>query len=97
LRIETENDKLFYEIESKDGNTTRDLLYNPNGTLAESEEVVALTDLPAEAQQLIHSKYPKAVVSKAEKTTAATKLNMRSALGAEDSGSLCYLILMANY
>ena len=66
---EKENGKLFYEIESKDGATIRDVLYNPDGTVAEVEETVAPTDLPAEAQQLIQSKYPKAVVTKAEKTT----------------------------
>ena len=43
---EKENGKLFYEIESKDGATMRDLLYNPDGTVAEIEETVAATDLP---------------------------------------------------
>jgi hypothetical protein len=71
---EKENGKLFYEIESKDGTTRRDILYNPDGTVAEVEETVAMTDLPAAAQQLIQSKYPKAVVSRAEKTTAGDKV-----------------------
>jgi len=71
---EKENGKLFYEIESKDGATMRDLLYNPDGTLAEIEETVAVTDLPDEAQQLIKSKYPKAVVSRAEKVTEGDKI-----------------------
>ena len=66
---EREKGKLFYEIESKDGATMRDLLYNPDGTVAEIEETIAATDLPAEAQQLIKSKYPKGVVSRAEKVT----------------------------
>ena len=71
---EKENGKLFYEIESKDGATMRDVLYNPGGTVAEVEETVAPTDLPAAAQQLIQSKYPKAVVSKAEKITQGDKI-----------------------
>jgi len=71
---EKENGKLFYEIESKDGATMRDVLYNPDGTVAEVEETVAATDLPAAAQQLIQSKYPKAVVTKAEKTTQGDKV-----------------------
>ena len=66
---EKEKGKLFYEIESKDGATMRDLLYNPDGTVAEIEETIAATDLPAEAQQLIKSKYPRGVVSRAEKVT----------------------------
>ena len=71
---EKEKGKLFYEIESKDGGTSRDLLYNPDGTVAEIEETVAATDLPAAAQQLIKSKYPKAVVSRAEKVTEGDKV-----------------------
>ena len=71
---EKENGKLFYEIESKDGATMRDVLYKPDGTVAEVEETVAATDLPAEAQQFLHSKYPRAVVTKAEKTTQGDKV-----------------------
>jgi uncharacterized membrane protein YkoI len=71
---EKENGKTFYEIESKDGSTKRDLLYNADGTVAEIEETIAATDLPAAAQQLIHSKYPRAVVTSAEKTTQGSKI-----------------------
>ena len=66
---ETERGKTFYEIESKDGATMRDLLYNPDGTAAVIEETIAASDLPAEAQQTIKSKYPRGVVSRAEKVT----------------------------
>lgn len=71
---EKENGKLFYEIESKDGATMRDVLYNPDGTVAEIEETVAVSDLPAAAQQLIQTKYPRAVVTKAEKSTQGDKV-----------------------
>ena len=71
---EKENGKLFYEIESKDGTTMRDLLYNPDGSIAEIEETVAAADLPAAARQAIQAKYPKAVVSRAEKTTQGNKI-----------------------
>jgi hypothetical protein len=69
---EKEHGKTFYEIESKDGDTGRDILYHPDGSVAEVEETIAATDLPAAAQELIHSKYPGYVVSKAEKTTEKT-------------------------
>lgn len=71
---EKEKGKLFYEIESKDGATMRDLLYNPDGTVAEIEETIAATELPSEAQQLIKSKYPKGVVSRAEKVTEGNRI-----------------------
>lgn len=67
---EKENGKVFYEIESRDGTTHRDVLYNPDGTVAEVEESIAAADLPLEAQQAIKQKYPRAVITLAEKTTA---------------------------
>src|SRR5437879_12634168 len=60
---EKENGKVFYEIESREGTTRRDILYNADGTVAEIEESIAPTDLPAAAQEAIHKKYPKAVIS----------------------------------
>ena len=71
---EKENGKVFYEIESREGTTTRDVLYNPDGTVAEIEESIAATDLPAEVQQAMKEKYPKAVITKAERTTVGDKV-----------------------
>jgi uncharacterized membrane protein YkoI len=72
---EKENGKVFYEIESREGTTTRDVLYNPDGTVAEIEESLAASDLPAAVQQAFKAKYPKAVITKAEKTTAGDKVS----------------------
>jgi len=72
---EKEHGKTFYEIESLEGATHRDLLYNPDGTVAEIEESIAAADLPAAAQDAIHKKYPRAVISLAEKTTADGKVS----------------------
>jgi uncharacterized membrane protein YkoI len=66
---EKEDGKVFYEIESREGNMTRDVLYNPDGTVAELEESIAVTDLPAEAQNTLHTNYPKAVIGIAERKT----------------------------
>ena len=71
---EKENGKTFYEIESKEGDKTRDVLYNPDGTVAEMEESVTATELPAAAQEAIHSKYPRAVITKAERVTVGSKV-----------------------
>ena len=67
---EKEHGKVFYEIESKEGSTARDLLYNPDGSIAEIEETVAASDLPSSVQDVIRAKYAGAVITKAEKTTA---------------------------
>ena len=71
---EKENGKVFYEIESREGTKSRDLLYNADGTVAEIEESIAVSELPSDAQDALHKQYPKAVVSKAEKTTAGDKI-----------------------
>jgi uncharacterized membrane protein YkoI len=72
---EKEKGKVFYEIQSREGTTTRDVLYNSDGTVAEVEESVAASDLPAEVQRAFKEKYPKAVITKAERTTAGDKVS----------------------
>lgn len=66
---EKENGKVYYEVESVEGQTTRDVLYNPDGTVAEVEESVPNSDLPGDALAALHAKYPGAVVTKVEKIT----------------------------
>jgi len=72
---EKENGKTYYEIESRDGRVSRDVLYNPDGTVAEIEETVDVKDLPVEVRQTIHTRYPKGVITKAEKTVAGDKVS----------------------
>ena len=66
---EKENGKVYYEVESVEGQTTRDVLYNPDGTVAEIEESIPSSDLPADAQEALRAKYPGSVVTKVEKIT----------------------------
>jgi len=71
---EMENGKQYYEIESQERTTRRDVLYNPDGTVAEIEESIDPTRLPPAALQAIKQKYPRAVITLAEKTTAGDKV-----------------------
>ncbi|HEV7472829.1 MAG TPA: PepSY-like domain-containing protein [Pyrinomonadaceae bacterium] len=66
---EKENGKVYYEVESVEGQTTRDVLYKPDGTVAEIEEGIAVGELPAAASEALRAKYPGAVITKAEKIT----------------------------
>jgi len=66
---EKENGKVYYEVESVEGQTTRDVLYNPDGSVAEIEESIPSGDLPADAQEALRAKYPGSVVTKVEKIT----------------------------
>ena len=66
---EKENGKVYYEVESGEGQMTRDVLYNPDGTVAEIEESIPAGDLPADAQEALRAKYPGSVVTKVERIT----------------------------
>lgn len=61
----------FYEVESIDGSTHRDIIYSPLGVVIEIEEGVSLGDLPQEVTKAIAEKYPKGVLRSAEKVTKA--------------------------
>ena len=65
---EKENGTTYYEIESVDGKTKRDLLYTVDGKLAEIEEAISMKDLPPEVKGAFDKEFPKAKVEKAEKT-----------------------------
>ena len=71
---EKENGKTYYEIESREGTVSRDVLYEPDGKLAEVEETIAESELPAAALAAFHKQYPKAVITKIERTTAGEKV-----------------------
>ena len=56
-------------MESIEGQTTRDVLYNPDGTVAEIEESIPAGDLPAGAREALRARYPGFVVTKVERIT----------------------------
>lgn len=64
---EKENGKTTWEVESTDGGLARDLIYNPDGTVVEFEEVVTAASLPPAVTAALKAKYPKATITKAEK------------------------------
>jgi len=66
---ETEDGKTVWEVESIDNGLTRDLIYNPDGTVVEIEEETAMANVPAAVTDAIKVKYPKATITKAEKMT----------------------------
>jgi hypothetical protein len=83
---ETEDGKTVWEVESLDNNLARDLVYNPDGTVVEVEEEVAVAAVPPVVADAVKSKYPKATVTKAEKKTAGKVVTYEFALkGAKDA------------
>jgi hypothetical protein len=66
---EIENGKTYYEIESREGKISRDLLFEPDGKIAEIEESVPYDSLPTAIKDTISSKYGKSAFLSAEKIT----------------------------
>ena len=64
---EKENKKTYYEIESVDGKTKRDILYTEDGSVYETEETIAASALPELVMKAIKTNSPKAKIEKAEK------------------------------
>jgi hypothetical protein len=66
---ETKNGKTYYEIESREGTISRDLLFEPNGKLVEMEEKIPYDSLPSAVQDTIKTKYGKNAFVSAERIT----------------------------
>jgi uncharacterized membrane protein YkoI len=66
---ESENGKTYYEVESIEGKTPRDILYLSDGTATEVEEGVSTADLPASVKASVMKKHPEGKIIRAERTT----------------------------
>ena len=71
---EKENGKVYYEIESREGTTRRDILYNPDCTVFEIEESVDPGALPPAVSQAFKQRHPNAIITFAERTTSGDKV-----------------------
>jgi hypothetical protein len=71
---EREHGKTFYEVETIVGGRTRDILFAPDGTIAEVEEEVALDSLPANVQAGLKKKAAGVSIDKVESLTKKGKL-----------------------
>ena len=59
----------LYEIESADGGAKRTTVYTADGALIEVEDVIAMKDLPSEAQAEITKAYPDGEIKTIERAT----------------------------
>ena len=66
---ENENKTTYYEIESMDGKTKRDLLYTIDGKVFETEEMISADALPKAISDALNKDYKKSSIAKAEKIT----------------------------
>lgn len=66
---ETSEGKVCYEIESVEGKTTRDILYDPDGNALVVEESLLPNQLPDLVRQALDKQFSKAQIQKCEKLT----------------------------
>jgi len=72
--LEKERGKTFYEIESLDGTTSRDLLYAPDGKVQEIEEGIAQDSLPDAVAKALKKHYSTSQIKKVEKIIKGTNI-----------------------
>lgn len=64
---EKEQGKVTFEIESMDGKTRRDLIFDEKGNVLEYEELISTNELPNVILDKISKDFAKASITKAEK------------------------------
>jgi hypothetical protein len=66
---EIHSGKIYYEAETVDGKTSRNILYTPEGVVAQIEEKITTKDLPAAVTDAVKKQYPSATIRSASKVT----------------------------
>ncbi|HEY6951611.1 MAG TPA: PepSY-like domain-containing protein [Bacteroidota bacterium] len=69
FKTETESGKKYFEIESREGKISRDLLYSEDGTVIEIEESITTEQLPDSVKNAVEKDFPSGQIVKSEKTT----------------------------
>lgn len=85
---EKENGVEQYEVESMDGAQRRDLIYKPDGTLVEYEEVVPEASVPAAVVAAVKARYPKATITRYEKLFKGGTMNYELGLKGAKAGEV---------
>lgn len=73
--LEQENGKTYYEVESIDGNTHRDLLYTADGKVIEVEESIRPNEVPEAVNATVEKDFRSAKIIRAERTTREQKIS----------------------
>ena len=66
---EIHNGKVYYEAETVDGKIPRNVLYFPDGTVAQIEEKMAVNEVPPVVAQAAKNGFPKSTIRSAHKVT----------------------------
>jgi hypothetical protein len=87
---EMRDGKICYEIESKDGNIKRDIIYAINGDVMEIEEALKPNELPQVVMATITKAHPKGKIIAAERLTRGDIVQYESTI--KDGGKKIDLV-----
>jgi hypothetical protein len=74
--------KVYYEAETVDAKVSRNVMYSPDGTVAQIVEKIAMKDLPGSVAESLKRLYPTATVKSAQKVIHADVIEYGLALSA---------------
>jgi uncharacterized membrane protein YkoI len=92
LSTEKQKGKTLYEVETKIGGKSRDLLLDQTGTIVETEEDVDLGTVPAPAKSAIEKRAEGGSVSKVEKVTARAAIRYEAVIKAKSGKTVEYAV-----
>jgi uncharacterized membrane protein YkoI len=92
LSTEKEKGKTVYEVETKVGGKSRDLLLDQTGTIVETEEEVHLDTVPNPAKSAIQKRVAGRTISKVEKVTAGTAMSYEAVIKTKSGKTVEYAV-----
>jgi uncharacterized membrane protein YkoI len=93
---ETEKGKTLYEVETKVGSKTRDLMVTPEGKVTAVEEEISINAVPAIARQVIERRATGGQIKKVEMVMAPGKLEPYYEATIETKGKSSEVAVNAN-
>jgi hypothetical protein len=69
---EVDKGTTYYEVETTEGKTRRNVLYTPDGTVAVVEELISENNLPDQVKEAVKQNYAGSKIQRIEKATKGT-------------------------
>jgi uncharacterized membrane protein YkoI len=92
FRLKKRKAKTVYEVETKIGGKSRDLLLDQTGTMVETEEEVDLDTVPTPAKSAIQKRTAGRTISKVEKVTAGAAVSYEAVIKTRSGKTVEYAV-----
>lgn len=92
LSAEKQKGKTVYEVETKIGGRSRDLLLDQTGSVIETEEEVDMESIPAPARSAIQKRTAGGTISKVEKVTVGAAISYEAVIRTKSGKTVEYAV-----